>query len=109
MDTTGNLWVIDQNQLNVLDLGTTPAWLGTNNYNPMPTFDIYPNPAKNEVNISINEKSGTLKVVDSFGKEILIQELNQEQQLDVSNWKAGFYLFQLTTENGTAVKRLVIQ
>ena len=84
--------------------------------NPSLEFNIYPNPARETVNIAINNitaKNAQLSVFDYTGK--LIDERNfnldagtQLEQVNVSNYPTGFYFFRLTTERGIGTEKVMI-
>lgn len=75
-------------------------------------FTIAPNPAKNKLNIKLQNTSEDLKleVFDVLGKRIykgLITKL--ESSIDVSNWKSGVYLVRLSDDTETQTKRFIKQ
>ncbi|MBX7240324.1 MAG: T9SS type A sorting domain-containing protein [Bacteroidia bacterium] len=67
----------------------------------------YPNPADvaTVIPVSLQGKTGTLRVVDLMGKTIFEQNLNgQENQveLNTTNWSAGTYFYHLITDGQNA-------
>jgi hypothetical protein len=79
------------------------------------SFEIYPNPAKNLLNINYNlvEKgSMNLNIYDLTGKLVLSNTLNQNTagenllQLDLSNFSNGLYVLQLTNGKESVSKKL---
>lgn len=72
-------------------------------------FNLYPNPAKNIINITNNENLGIelIKIYDTKGKLINTKTFSREPnvQLDISNYAVGTYLLQISTTNGTAIKK----
>ena len=74
-------------------------------------FNLYPNPAKNVVNITNTENIEIEKITvfDVNGKLIDTKILGKESNvtLDVSNYAAGTYLLHIETNEGTAVKKVV--
>lgn len=74
-------------------------------------FNIYPNPAKDIVNITNSENLGVeiIKIYDTNGKLINTKMFNKESnvQLDISNYAVGTYLLHISTTNGTAVKKVI--
>jgi len=109
IDTTGNLWVIDQDKLNVLDLGTTPAWLGLENYTQVNSVEITPNPATEYVQINFSGSQADLRILDLQGKEIEFLQIQNDESIAISHLKQGVYLFEINTTNGKSLKRLVKQ
>lgn len=73
-------------------------------------FILYPNPAKNVINISIpGLTSGTLHVTDMLGRNVIIKEINSENfSEDVSNLTKGIYIFNVNSDNGTSFRKQVI-
>lgn len=78
-----------------------------------PGFKLYPNPTQNSVNIQLNEATvgRVLRVSDQSGRELLRRELavgEDQIQLDLANFAAGFYLVQLQGAGGINTQKLVI-
>ena|SRR5690554_367884 len=75
------------------------------------SFNLYPNPATNMVNITNGENHLVNQVViyDVAGKELSTQMFNNEAeiQLNVRNLTSGVYMLHIQTNAGTAVKKLV--
>ena len=75
------------------------------------SFNLYPNPAKNVVNITNNENRlvQQVAVYDVTGKLINTQNYNNETeiQLNVENLASGTYMLHLQTAEGKAVKKVV--
>jgi len=68
---------------------------------------VHPNPAKNQIYLNwqlpegMNPEKVTLSVYNIQGKRVLTNSLNQEvgiQEIDVSNYPTGIYLYQLQHE-----------
>lgn len=80
-------------------------------------FAVFPNPAGDYLNISLrNEaaKTGTLGLFNMNGQELYQQtlEINQSAQvvpLHVRDIPAGFYIVKVQTEEGIAVKKVIIE
>lgn len=80
------------------------------------TIAVYPNPAKDNLNINIDaEKSGnaTVEVFAMDGTKLIAQETNvnsgsNQVQLTVSNLSAGNYIVSVRTADGVATKRFAI-
>src|SRR5690554_2655236 len=74
-------------------------------------FNMYPNPAANEVHITNSENMlvQQVAVYDVTGKQLSIQTFNNESeiQLNVENLASGVYMLHIETNKGTAVKKLV--
>lgn len=87
-----------------------PHVLSTDNF-LAEKFNLFPNPATNEVNVTNNENMLVNQIViyDINGKQLNIQNFNNEAeiQLNVENLTSGTYMLHLQTNEGTAVKKLV--
>ncbi len=72
-------------------------------------IDIYPNPAKQQLNIYMNGMSGSseVKIFDNMGREVLSQHVsdagNQNVTVDISSLTNGIYIVKLDN-NGTVLK-----
>jgi hypothetical protein len=84
--------------------------------NPSLGFNIYPNPATETVNLSINNitaKDAQLSVFNYSGQLIEERKINlsagfQTEQVNVTNYPTGFYFFRLTTERGVATEKIMV-
>ena len=73
---------------------------------------LYPNPAKDKINISLSNtlNIATTNVYDVTGKLILSKNLNNaESQMDVSQLQTGIYFIKIETENASITKRFIKQ
>lgn len=71
--------------------------------------DIYPNPTTNEVNITFESSSALMIIRDAHGKMIQMQTIQNGESISLENIQNGIYFFELTTEQGKTVKRVVKQ
>ncbi len=75
------------------------------------TFDLYPNPSKDIVYITLNNQSSgfDLRVTDVLGKIVLEQIcFGPKTQLDVSSLKNGVYYVQVSELNQLKGRRLLV-
>lgn len=76
---------------------------------------LYPNPTKDEINITINElkKVSSITLIDSLGKILTLQDnLNQKNsfKIDLSDKSKGLYIIKvLFTDNTIINKKLVLK
>ena len=68
---------------------------------------IFPNPATEEVNITFTGSSATLIIRDAQGKMIQTQTIKNGCTISLATIQTGIYFFELITEQGKAVKRVV--
>jgi hypothetical protein len=81
------------------------------------TFNIYPNPAKNMLNVNFSiEKANNVKVMltNLNGQTVFQENLNTlngeyNKTIDVSKFIEGVYILSITTNKGKATKKVVIQ
>lgn len=74
-------------------------------------FNVYPNPASDVITIANNESIGIEKVsiIDINGRIVKTQSFANESeiQLNISDLKAGVYIFNVSTKEGTATKKII--
>lgn len=69
-------------------------------------INIYPNPSKGDVNISVSENS-TIKIIDLTGRIIAIYDVIENFVLNLTQ-SAGVYFVQVENKNGISIHKLVI-
>lgn len=74
---------------------------------------IYPNPAKNQVTISLdntNEIIANLNVIDMLGKQVIrLNKVNEiTKSIDLSALNTGVYFIEIETQNKLVVKRKLL-
>ena len=70
------------------------------------TINLYPNPAKNLLNIKIDEKIKSITIYDIMGKEIMVSNFDKNQ-IDISNLSKSVYFFNIKTENMVYTKKII--
>jgi len=69
---------------------------------------IYPNPAKDFVNIKCNNPIKSIELFDIQGRILQTLLLDTETaRLDISSRANGIYFFKITTENGVKIEKLL--
>lgn len=79
--------------------------------------DIYPNPTKGNIRITLNNEAYgdiTIKIKDVVGKDMQIISAqkatnNFVHDLNINNFKSGYYFIELTIGNQKAVKAIIKQ
>nr|HPR58408.1 T9SS type A sorting domain-containing protein [Bacteroidales bacterium] len=81
-----------------------------NDYTSELTVNLYPNPAKEFVNIETNFEISNLKVVNYVGQVVFDQNLEQSNYLiNTSSFGPGMYFVQIQTIDGVVItKRLTV-
>jgi hypothetical protein len=69
---------------------------------------LYPNPAKNVVNVSFNEEIYLIKIVNQLGQKVLETNVNgTEASLNVEQLPKGNYSVEIISESGKFTKKLI--
>jgi hypothetical protein len=76
-------------------------------------FNIYPNPATNQINIGLkNEIISSVKISNLLGEVIfsnsVISNNSEKISIDVSAYKNGVYLVQIESERDVTTKKIII-
>lgn len=73
-------------------------------------FEIYPNPARNEVFVKLSaaNNSGTYSLSDASGRLLKKGRLDAETRIDVNSVKSGVYFITVNLADGTAKTEKVI-
>jgi hypothetical protein len=85
--------------------------LNTSSFDANLDFKLYPNPTKDIVTIELSQFSNTkLEVYDINGRVLLNQNLNTtSNQINIQSFPVGVYLFKITSQEGTAVSKVIKQ
>ena len=73
-------------------------------------FSVYPNPAKNTLNLDIKKqiKLSSISIYNTLGQQILvIPNAQQTKQVDVSSLKTGNYFIKLTSDKGSTIGKFI--
>jgi uncharacterized repeat protein (TIGR03803 family) len=83
---------------------------GINKYENSLDLNIYPNPAKDILNVELEMLNGKaeLKLYDVNGKQVLWQTINGKTIVDVSSLANGVYNISVSNSEGVANKKLII-
>lgn len=74
------------------------------------TLRIFPNPAKDMVNVSISNQIETrIEIYDVLGKRVFVRKVNESISIDVKSLKSGLYLFKFIQKDKVTTKKLIIQ
>ena len=89
----------------------TSACVAVNNLsivgNELSNLNVYPNPTRDVVTLTMNAAVATVDLVDAQGKLIETMLIENNGQIDFSNYERGVYYLRIRTENETTVKRVV--
>ena len=79
------------------------------------SFSIYPNPAKDELHLIINNTNtakGAIAITDQNGKQLYIQQLSSlkgsyQFNINIHSFAAGLYYLQFITEKGVKTEKFI--
>ncbi len=72
-------------------------------------ISVYPNPAKDVINVFASEKIRRIKVMNAFGQVIISDEVNNSNiTVNTTNIANGMYYLQIETNNGLVTKNINI-
>ena len=84
--------------------------LTTSNIEKLNNVVLYPNPATNELIINVNEEliGVSAKIYSLLGQELQSLQLrNQQNPIDVSNFKKGIYLIDIESKKGVKTYKFI--
>jgi hypothetical protein len=85
-------------------------WLGISEAGKN-AISLYPNPAQDKITITgIETGSADVRIIDQSGRVIRqISEVLNGQQIDVSTFESGIYLFEITNEGHSSIQRITVR
>lgn len=102
--------IFDELRLGTTWADVTPSTLSTDNFVSNADFSVYPNPVSNGT-VTIKSASNnpmSVNVFDVLGKKVLETKVSNNT-LNVSTLKAGVYILNITQNNNSITKKLVIK
>ena len=85
------------------------------NSNGVLSMNIYPNPAKNMLNLSYNNPINnemTIRIVDVVGRQVLMQKhtssIENNLVLDISTLEKGYYFVEIDNGETNAIEKLMV-
>lgn len=81
------------------------------------SLNIYPNPAKDQINLNVNMVSGenvSFQITNSLGQVVLVENRslvngNNNVQLNTSKLTSGVYFVTIASETSKVTSKIVIQ
>jgi len=89
--------------------------LGVGDYLVEIDFEIFPNPTKNSIQIKCSDfktESGTIEILSINGKGLIEHQIKRgikNIEIDLGNLKSGMYLCQITIDNRSSTKKIIIE
>jgi sugar lactone lactonase YvrE len=109
VDASDNVYVTDglNNEIRKITIASTTT--PTLNDIKRSSISIFPNPAKDLLNINLSDVNGTLSISDIQGSLVLTQAVNGKQvQLSTASLQNGIYLLNVVSDGASYVTRVVI-
>jgi thiol-disulfide isomerase/thioredoxin len=108
------MWIQDPTTLEILTSGTKfDKTTGTEDIIVDTKFEVYPNPATNNINVDLSNIEATperISVIDLIGNEIIVANTQKElKSLDVSSIPTGLYFVKVSTDKGILTKQFIKQ
>lgn len=93
-------------------MNTVTNTVGITNVNNDLQLSVFPNPTHNEFTVYYPQfmvgKKVTLKLLDLFGKELIVESMkSSNSQLSTNDYPSGIYFLRIETTDGVIVKKLV--
>jgi hypothetical protein len=104
----GTVTVIDEDVLVDAEINST---VGVNS-EINSSFSVYPNPTNGILNLEFGQEliEGRLSIYNSTGKEVLSQELTQNNySLDLTSYSSGVYYIKMTSVKESITKKFIIK
>ena len=83
--------------------------------NSVLSMNIYPNPAKNTLNLSYSnptENTVTIRIVDVVGRQVLVEQhtssIENNLMLDISTLEKGYYFVEIDNGEANAIEKLMV-
>ena len=98
-----------------LNLGTVAVLAGLNNSsvseNEKPNVALYPNPAKESVNILAEDGLQFIEICNLCGQQVALMRLQGEKScmIATNGMTPGIYVVKITSEKNTALQKLIIR
>ncbi len=69
---------------------------------------IYPNPAKNLLNIEIPSNKAKVSIYNSIGKMVKTFNISKQKEVDISSLKSGIYFISITIDERRISKKIIV-
>lgn len=106
----GNIGPIPNMQAAITQIG---VMLSKENFSKSVLFTMYPNPAKNKVNINMIDNPVTdsqIEIFNALGQKVYVSKMESGlNEIMTNNFQQGLYFVTLTNGKKTATKKLIIE
>jgi hypothetical protein len=97
LDTAGNLWMVNQNYIHVLELGELPVWLSAKQPSFQQTVSVFPNPVTDVFHVETDATVSEIYLTDQLGKRIKTFRAT-EKAYSMEGLPAGIYFVEIINE-----------
>jgi hypothetical protein len=113
----GNIWYVNNQQAEIKKVSPAsfPTNLSSNASKSTLTFNVYPNPSKGKIRVSVQStslKDSQLAVYNVMGEEVLQRrslQATDQISLDLSHLTKGIVVLKLWTGNTSKTRKIVIE
>lgn len=70
--------------------------------------NIYPNPTSNYIVVNTTSNTNVV-LIDALGRNVLTTSVNGQENIDVTNLNDGMYILNISQENNSITKKLIIR
>ena len=90
-----------------VDFGT----VGVSNISQNLSIKLYPNPAQTQVKLELenNAKAQNIQIFNAIGQLVLLQNVNTENNIDVSQLAKGMYVVHVQSDKGILREKLMVE
>ena len=73
-------------------------------------FEVYPNPAEDQLNIQLKNEASLIQIFDMTGK-LIYSEIPTSNllQMNVQDWDAGMYILEISQSSGIFTRKISVQ
>lgn len=103
----GSHTIAKYNVANLFYIKTSYATLGLGGNVEASKLAIYPNPVSDTLYISSDDQKVENVLIYNMSGAVVKNDLNRTESVDVSNLPKGNYLVRVTTDQGTATKKII--
>ena len=72
-------------------------------------FTIYPNPAKDHINILTNASKYEYQIINSIGQVVLSGVSNGSNQVSLSDIENGMYFLKVVSDGQISINKILVQ
>jgi outer membrane lipoprotein-sorting protein len=88
---------------------TTIATLTDDTNESVSDLIVFPNPAKENVNVKWNGNATSLIVLNANGQVINTYDLNEVTELNLNNLNTGVYFIKITDNTNSLTQKLIVE